>query len=199
MAQLEKLMPFILNREVGLPEKYMTLPPDEMFIRAKGMKRAYVVVPGDKGGPTLLGVTLATYTTYRRSKGYKTTTTVDLRAMTAAEWLDICRSMFWNRWHADDINTQAVANMLVDWVWGSGVKGIIYPQRVLDVPDDGIVGPMTLNAVNSYPDQHELFDRLKAARHNFHTRIVRADPTQKKFLAGWTNRVNAITFDGFDI
>lgn len=199
MAQIEKLMPFILNREVGMPKKYMTLPPDEMFIRAKGMKHAYAVVPGDKGGPTLCGVTLATYTTYRRGKGYRTTTTTDLRAMTAAEWIEICKRMFWDRWHADEIHTQAVANMLVDWVWGSGAKGIVYPQRVLDVPDDGIVGPRTLAAVNSYPDQHELFDRLKAARNAFHARIVAADPSQKKFLAGWNNRVAAITFDGFDV
>jgi len=31
---------------------------------------------------------------------------------------------FWDKWKADLIKDQSIANILVDWVWGSGKYGI---------------------------------------------------------------------------
>lgn len=186
----------ILRFEVSLPRQYASLPPDEMFIRAKGMKNAYAVVPGDRGGPTLCGVTLATYTDYRRCNGHPVTTVTDLRAMTASEWLDIYKEMYWDRCRADEIHSQSVANMLVDWKWTSGTAGVKAAQRALGVPADGVVGPRTLAAINNAPNQRHLFNQLAAARHSFYRRIVQANPSQQKFLQGWLNRGNAIEYVG---
>lgn len=49
------------------------------------------------------------------------------------------KKLFCNRWMADLIKDQAVANTLVDWVWGSGVYGVKIPQRMLGVTADGVV------------------------------------------------------------
>jgi lysozyme family protein len=105
------------------------------------------------------------------------------------------KPVYWDKWRADEIKTQAIANLLVDWYWNSGKYGIRLPQKILGVQMDGVVGPKTIAAINSYPDQHRLFQLLWQEREDYFKRIVTADRTQKKFLAGWLNRLNAIRWD----
>lgn len=167
MANLVKLKPHILKWEGGWSND-----------------------PNDKGGPTMKGVTLAVYTAYRAKKGKKTPTQQDLKNISQEEWTDILKTMYWDRWKADQINSQSIANLLVDWVWTSGLYGIKYPQKVLGVKDDGIVGPKTLEAINNYPDQKVLFNKLWLRRKEHFVSIANSRPANKKFLKGWLNRLN---------
>ena len=166
MAKSEILKPFILSWEGG-----------------------FANIPGDRGGATNKGVTIATY----RSVFGKERTVDDLKSITDGEWLHIFNMLFWNRWKADQIQSQAIANLLVDWVWSSGNYGIKIPQRVLGVGIDGIVGPKTIAAINGYPNQNELFEKLWHEREDFFKRI--ATGAQKKFLRGWLNRLNGIRYE----
>lgn len=167
MADYRKLIPFILKWEGGFAD-----------------------VKGDRGGATNKGVTLATFQSfYGRNK-----TASDLKAMTDAQWEHIFKIGFWDRWKADNIKSQSVANILVDWVWASGSYGIKIPQHILGVYVDGIVGENTINAVNN-EDSRVLFDRIKNERINFVHRIVNSNPSQKKFLQGWVNRINAFKYE----
>lgn len=144
--------------------------------------------PDDLGGATMKGVTLATYrSVYGRNK-----TKADLRRMTDEEWEHIFKTRFWDKWKGDQIESQSVANMLVDWLWCSGSYGIRIPQSVLRVDVDGIVGAKTLAALNAVPAA-TMFKRLKEERLAFLERICKSRPANKKFLKGWKNRVNAIT------
>ena len=133
---------------------------------------------------TMKGVTLATY---RRFFG-KEKNCKDLKEITQAEWDYIFKKGFWDRWKADDIKNQSIADLLVDWVWTSGVWGIKFPQRVLGVNDDGIVGPKTLGAINGYEDQEELFNKLWNRRKKHFQDIAKGGKT--KFLVGWLNRLS---------
>jgi lysozyme family protein len=133
---------------------------------------------------TMKGVTLATY---RRFFG-KEKTCKDLKEITQAEWDYIFKKGFWERWKADDIENQSIAELLVDWCWSSGVWGIKFPQRVLGVKDDGIVGPKTLAAINDYEDQEELFNKLWNRRKKHFQDIAKGG--KAKFLGGWLNRLN---------
>lgn len=119
-----------------------------------------------------------------------------LKNISYAVWLDILKTLFWDKWRADEITNQSLANILVDWVWASGITGVKRPQRILGVSVDGIVGPKTLAAVNS-SDPSKLFAELHADRLKHFQEIVNRSPTQKKFLKGWNRRVNGITADGF--
>lgn len=148
----------------------------------------------DKGGPTMKGVTLAVYTAYCNKHGKGNPTQQQLKNISKKEWEDILKSMYWDRWKADQINNQSVANLLVDWLWTSGVYGIKYPQQVLGVEDDGKVGPKTLAAVNNYPNQEELFNRLWSRRKQHFTAIANSRPDNAKFLKGWLNRLNDFKF-----
>lgn len=45
----------------------------------------------------------------------------DLKKITADQWENIFVDGYWNRWKADQINNQSIANLLVDWTWASGI------------------------------------------------------------------------------
>lgn len=137
---------------------------------------------------TMKGVTLATYRNYfGRQKTCK-----ELRGISQAEWEYIFKNGFWDRWKADEINNQSIAELLVDWCWTSGVWGIKLPQRVLGVKDDGIVGNKTISAINNYPNQKELFQKLWNRRKKHFEDIAKNG--KEKFLKGWLNRLNAFKY-----
>lgn len=133
---------------------------------------------------TMKGVTLATFRKYYGNKK----TCSDLKKITDDQWDSIFINGYWNKWLADNINNQSIANLLVDWVWTSGVYGIKYPQQVLGVTADGIVGPKTLAAINDDCNQKALFQRLWERRKKHFESIAKNGKQQ--FLKGWLNRLN---------
>lgn len=172
MADYKKLIPHVLKWEGGWSNN-----------------------PSDKGGPTMKGITLATYTAYCKKKGKGLPTQAQLKAISQNEWEEIFKTMYWDRWQADKIQSQSIANLLVDWLWTSGTYGIKYPQQVLDVTIDGLVGPKTISAINNYPDYMVLFQKLWNRRKAHFEGIAKANASQKKFLKGWLNRLNDLKFN----
>jgi lysozyme family protein len=188
--------------------KYGNLPLDQQFLQAK--KTGFANDPADSGGATMVGVTLGTYTEYCRRMKKGKPSVAQLKAMTYQEWLSIVKMFYWNRWKADDIKSQKVANILVDWVWSSGVWGIKKPQSVLGTAVDGLVGSKTLQSVNK-ADPDLLFKSLYDARVDYindivFSSIVRYEKrigrkatenelmkyTNKRFKNGWMRRLNDI-------
>ena len=168
MADYRKLKPFILKWEGG-----------------------YVNDKDDLGGATNKGVTLATFrSVYGQGK-----TANDLRNMTDQQWETIFKKHFWDKWRADEIEDQSVANILVDWLWASGSYGIKIPQRMLGVSVDGIVGAKTIAAVNA-KDGKQFFKEIRQERVDFVDRICTSRPQNKKFRKGWLNRINSLKYGG---
>ena len=189
MANIEKFIPILLRWEAGITVKNNeTL--ENAFARAK--KVGFVNDPNDNGGATMVGVTIGTYRSYCKYKGKSAPTVQNLKNIPYKEWRDIIHTMYWNKWKADLINDQRVANMIVDWVWTSGQGiGIKRVQKILGVTADGIVGPKTIAAVNA-KDPNELVKEVYNARLSHFNAIVKANPSQKKWLNGWINRINYI-------
>lgn len=164
MAKAEILVPFILSWEGG-----------------------FVNDPDDRGGATNKGVTLATFRqVFGRSK-----TVEDLKRMTDEQWMTVFRKYYWDLWKADQIQNQSVANLLVDWVWLSGRYGITIPQALLGVKVDGVVGPKTIAALNSFEGgQDSLFRHIWSDRRAYIERIAKGK--KLKYKRGWMNRLNGI-------
>lgn len=171
MANSSKLIPFILQWEGG-----------------------FVNDPNDLGGATNKGITIGTFAEYKKRKGQKAPTVTDLKNISDAEWYNVFKSLYWDRWKADEIKNQSVANILVDWVWASGSHGIKRPQRLLGVKADGIVGKQTIAAVNAM-DAATLFKMIKDDRAKFIDEICKARPKNEKYRKGWMNRINAIRYE----
>ena len=151
--------------------------------------------PADRGGATNMGVTLATWRRIGYDKdGDGDIDPDDLLKLTRNDVKKVVRYFYWNRWRADKIESQPVAEILVDWFWCSGKWGIIIPQRILGVTPDAYVGCVTLAAVNQANPQW-LFQQLYEHRLNFIRHIVERDPTQGRFLRGWENRLKRMTSD----
>ena len=167
MADYRKLKPFILHWEGG-----------------------YINDQADLGKQTNKGVTLSTY----RSVFGKNKTVIDLKKITDEQWEFIFKKYYWDKWEADNIKDQNVANILVDWLWCSGSYGIKIPQRVLGVSADGIVGSKTIAAINAR-DGRELFYTIKQERKDFIDRICQTRPQNRKFKNGWLNRINSLAYE----
>lgn len=171
MADVTKLVPHILKFEGG-----------------------YVNDPDDLGGHTCKGVTMRTYKLYRQRKKLPAPTIEGLKNISDEEFADILKSMYWDACRADYIESQSVANAIVDWAWNSGtVTASKEVQKVLGVAADGIIGNITLAAINSRSPL-SLFGAIQAARLAYLERICIARPANRKFENGWTRRVKSLQY-----
>ena len=195
MASINNIIPFILHFEAGVAVKpHQSL--EELYERAT--LRGFANDKADRGGATMCGVTIATYSEYCRRKGYPAPTVERLKSMSYEQWRDILKALYWDRCKADEINSQPIADIMVDWVWASGAHGIKGVQRLLGVESDGIVGTKTIEAINAH-DTARLFHLIQQARHSFVEGIVKRNPSQAKWLRGWKRRIDAITLNGINI
>jgi len=169
MANIQQLIPLILKWEGG-----------------------YVNDPADLGGATNKGVTLNVWKQQGYDKnGDGVIDVEDLKLINNGDVVErILRPHYWNRWKADRIRSQALANILVDWVWCSGRWGIVIPQGILGAKQDGYVGEETLGRLNSYPDPEGLFEKIKQVRRAYLNMICIDHPANRRFLKGWLNRLN---------
>lgn len=189
MAKVDILLPYILQWEGG-----------------------FVNDPADAGGATNKGVTIATWRQCGYDKDNDGDIDVDDLKMISNDDVKniILKPHYWDRWKADQIQNQKVANILVDWVWASGKHGITIPQRILGLKADGIVGNKTLSAVN-LAEPNQLFSVIYKARVDFLNEITESSiakyeqkigrkatekellkHTNKRFLKGWLNRLESI-------
>lgn len=164
--------------------------PKELIPIIKKWEGGFADHPLDKGGPTMRGITLKTF---RKFYG-KDKSVEDLKKLTEEQWYHIFRSGYWDPFQADYIHNQAIANILVDWAWGSGsITAIKQVQKYLGVKVDGIVGPETLGELNKR-DSEKVFTDIWNLRKQFFLGIVERNPSQKIFLKGWLNRLSSFTY-----
>lgn len=148
--------------------------------------------PHDSGGATFRGVTIGTYMQYCKLKGKTTPSVEDLKKLDYRTIRDLADVLYWKKIKGDQIRNQSIANLCFDCVWGSGTGYIKKIQGVLGVSQDGIFGSMTLNAINNWQPQRDLFQRLWNRRKIY----LEGCKGAVYYLKGWMRRLNSYTFEG---
>lgn len=148
--------------------------------------------PADSYACTMSGITIATYQQYFG----KDKTCKDLKKLTEKEWVYIFKQGFYHKAKIDQIENWSLALLVCDLCWMSGPKTSIKKiQKVLGVAADGIIGPITLKALNDSPEEN--FYEIVQMREKWYKAIVQKSPEKKVFLRGWMNRLNSIKYSEY--
>ena len=140
----------------------------------------YVNNPHDPGGETNFGITKRNYPE------------LDIKNLTREQAKAIYHEKYWRPMKLDDL-PESVALEVFDFGVNAGpTVSIKLLQGLLKVVADGIIGPLTLKAIQSYPT--DLVNDLKHERKKFYFALARKRPELQVFLAGWLNRVDHTKF-----
>jgi lysozyme family protein len=151
---------------------------DQAFDTLFGHEGGYANNSADPGGETMWGVT-------RRvalQEGY----TSEMRAMQRDTAKAIYKKRYWDEMRCDSM-PDALKFHLFDAAVNSGVKqAVTWLQRAMDVGDDGVLGPLTLDAAKR-ANGLRLAVKFTGERLDFMTNL----PTWGAFGKGWARRIAA--------
>ena len=145
----------------------------EALLRAEG---GYSDHPADSGGATRFGVTQAV----ARSEGYKG----DMREYPLSDAKRVYRKRYWTALRLEEV-PPGIRFDLFDAAVNSGTaQAMKWAQRILQIPDDGKVGPVTIQALNTV-NVNKFLAKYNAARLHFLTSL----PGWANFGRGWARRI----------
>lgn len=107
----------------------------------------YVDHPKDPGGPTNKGITQAVYDAWRKNNQQPTQS---VRYINDTEVGAIYRQEYWDKIRGDDLPS-GIDFAVFDYAVNSGVSRAAKTlQSVVGVPQDGQIGPQTIQATKDY-------------------------------------------------
>ena len=155
--------------------------------------------PIDKGGHTNKGITRKTFNSLCKKLLGKEPTTENFIKLTSEDAMKFIHHYWMKATWNNSIKSQAVAEAITTWYWGSGSYGIKEWQRMLrdkfgkkNIVVDGSVGRQTVDYSNSIPESKLVAQAIISRKATFN-KIVKSDPTQARFINGWINRLNDFT------
>lgn len=186
MANSNHIVPFIKAAEGGTSKN----PNDSASAHP---------VPDGSGVHTNKGITWLAFST---KFGTGADAIARFYAMNDADWNAIYKPIYWDACLGDKINSQRIADIIVDWVWGSGkyhpefdVQDILVHCFGDHISEDGNFGPATIAAVNA-ADEQKLWDDIVAKRDEFIKEIVANNPKDEGFYDGWERRLtNLVNYE----
>ena len=145
----------------------------------------YTNHPQDRGGPTKGGITLSTLRSWRSKPRLDEK---DLKALKQEEALSILFYRYVECNGIQKLEEGRLKNNVIDNAVLSGpflaVKDL---QKAVGVSDDGIIGPITLKAIQEIGLKHS--NRLLSVQRSLRlAKFVQKNPNQLVFLVGWLNR-----------
>ena len=159
---------------------------DEAFEAAHGLVAKWegglTNHPADPGGITNYGISLAFL-----QQVSPAATAEDVRKLTAEDAKNLMRREFWDKPGADRF-PPLIAVAFYDLAVNAGAhRSTLLMQDALDVAADGIIGPITLQALNEC-NQKAVALRMLELREQWYQRLAAKKPTSRVFLRGWLNR-----------
>ncbi len=143
------------------------------ILQAEG---GYVNDPIDPGGETKYGISRKVYPT------------VDIKNLTLDKAKEIYRRDYWAACRCDYL-PQRVALAVFDGAVNMGAKTSIKILQVcLGVTPDGVIGPVTLSALENQ-SEHRVLRNILAQRAVNYMKVILNNPTLWKFSLGWMRRM----------
>lgn len=145
----------------------------------------YVDHKHDPGGATNMGITLATLRAWRG----RDVTKGDVLDLTKTEAGQIYKAKYWDNVRGDEL-PKGLDYAMFDFAVNSGIRRATkFLQRLIGAKADGILGPMTLRAIQHSGRSVEwLITHLCQGRLSWLHRLR----TFKFFGRGWTRRVEEV-------
>ncbi|CAB5224417.1 zliS Lysozyme family protein [uncultured Caudovirales phage] len=141
----------------------------------------YVDHPADPGGATMKGITLATFSHFKK----KSMTKDELRAISDADVENIYKVGYWDAMRCDELPA-GVDLLAFDMAVNKGVsRAARLLQQAAGVRDDGVLGPRSMEAIGKMPVK-ELIAKVSEGRRDFY----RGLKTFSVFGRGWLRRVD---------
>src|ERR1700676_3596242 len=141
---------------------------------------------GDDAGLTRLGITQRYHQSDVPSDFFSTMSFKD--AVQAAKY--VYRKRYWEILDGDLMNSDQVAAPLISFaVNDNTLTAVKTLQQVLEVDDDGHMGPKTLAELNS-KDPVIVAKLFRAAWITFYQHDAAVNSSKTQFLQGWINRAN---------
>lgn len=154
-------------------------------------------VPDGSGFHTNKGITWATFKRYASILGYKATPAL-FYEMPERIFLGIFYG-YWKSAGAHLINSQAMANIIFQSMWGGGYKNLILDiQRYLinkgysKVELDGAIGPITASAINKETATKQKESELYNYTHDERLAYLRSLDSYKDNGNGWESRMKKL-------
>lgn len=149
---------------------------DEAFDILVGHEGGYSRHPSDPGGETMFGITRKVAV----QEGY----TGDMHVLPRDFAKEVYRRRYWDAVKADSLPADLRFSVF-DAAVNSGVaQAVKWLQRAVDVGDDGILGPMTLQAAQRANGLRTAV-QVNALRLDFMTSL----PIWAQFGRGWARRI----------
>lgn len=112
----------------------------------------------------------------------------DIRGITKEVASEIYFEKFYAPLNLDNLTNEKLALQVMDHAVNAGIRSAVkIMQRVAGCKEDGIMGPKTIAAANSFKD--DIARRYMQGRYLFYEDLVEARPKFIKYLDGWNNRV----------
>lgn len=180
------------------------IEPTESFIKAHKFTALWEGGlsddPYDSGGITKYGVSIKFLQDFStqdlRDCGLKPPVTTDtIMNLTPLEAQRCLYLKFWKPYSLDEY-TPNFGLLFYDYAMNCGAKMVIKRLQRLcndqlgsDLTVDGILGPLTKKAFHELESRKACAQWILEDRRNRYRQIVANNPTQKRFLKGWLNRV----------
>lgn len=170
---------------------------DKMIADLIKREGGYINHPDDKGGATKYGITLTTLGLWRKSP----VSVQDVKDLSIEEATEIYRKKYLKDPRIDEIKDSKLQIMVFDFAVNSGSGNAIKClQDAVGTTPDGVLGDITLKAVNAYTSGYNTHPQvLRKAylgkRLSFLGRLITNKPAQATFAHGWMNRMNEILME----
>ena len=118
---------------------------------------------------------------------------LDIKNLTKNQAVQIYFNSYWSKMDLHGIDNEELVLQIFDMGVNAGTgRAIKMIQKIVHADVDGVMGPQTKGLINE--SKIDLVEPYKYERKKYYFSLVRNNPSQQVFIAGWLNRIDHTKF-----